>query len=147
MRFSLVPKIRLIWMGKTKEPYLAEGISEYAKRLRPYCKLEIIELKDEGMEKEAKKLEKYIDANTFILDANGREMDSLEFSSFIKNATQSAQLAFIIGSAEGVDSKLKPRSQLISLSKMTFTHEMCRLFLLEQLYRSFQILSNRPYHK
>jgi len=139
--------IHIIFIGKTKERYLVEGIAEYVKRLRPYCRLEIIELKDEGLEKEAKRLEKYLSPNTFLLDANGKAMDSLEFSSFIKNATQSAPLTFIIGSAEGISDSIKAKVPSISLSKMTFTHEMARLFLLEQLYRSFQILSNRPYHK
>lgn len=139
-------KIRLICIGRVKERYLQEGISEYEKRLRPYCKLEIIELKDEGMEKEALRLQKYLSPNTYLLDANGKEMDSIEFSQFLKRH-ESNELTFIIGSAEGISNSLKSRSQLISLSKLTFTHEMCRLFLLEQLYRSFQILSNRPYHK
>jgi 23S rRNA (pseudouridine1915-N3)-methyltransferase len=138
--------IRLVCIGRIKERYLQEGIAEYEKRLHPYCKLEIIELKDEGIEKEAKRLEKYLSPATFILDANGKELDSIEFSNFIKRQ-EGGELTFIIGSAQGVDGGLKSRSQLISLSKMTFTHEMCRLFLIEQLYRSFQILANRPYHK
>lgn len=142
-----MPKIRLICIGKTKEPYLKEGIAEYEKRLRPYCKFEIIELKDEGIEKEAKHLQKYLSPNTFILDANGKEMDSIVFASFIKSKTESQPLTFIIGSAEGVDKGLKGQVQLISLSKMTFTHEMCRLFLIEQIYRSFMIIGNRSYHK
>lgn len=142
-----MPKIRLIFIGKTKERYLQEGIAEYIKRLRPYCKLEIIELKDEGMEKEAKRLEKYLSPNTYLLDANGKAMDSIEFSQFLKSKSEMPSLTFIIGGAEGISESLKAKTPLISLSKLTFTHEMCRLFLLEQLYRSFQILSNRPYHK
>ncbi len=141
-----MPKIRLLFIGKTKERYLQVGIAEYEKRLRPYCKLEIIELKDEGMEKEALRLQKYLSPSTYILDSNGKEMDSVQFSDFIKRQ-QNGELTFIVGGAQGVSGKLKQNANLISLSKMTFTHEMCRLFLLEQLYRSFQILSNRPYHR
>ena len=128
--------------------YLAAGIAEYDKRLRPYCMLEIIELKDEGMEKEAQKMEKYIEANTCILDAAGRSLDSLEFSKLIKAAELSpSPLTFVIGGPYGVDEHLKARARLISLSKMTFTHEMCRLFLLEQIYRSCLMNSGREYHK
>jgi 23S rRNA (pseudouridine1915-N3)-methyltransferase len=146
-------KIRLLVIGKIKEPYLAAGITEYEKRLRPYCKLEIIELKDQGMEKEARKIEKYLEGgpsspSTFILDAAGKPLDSVEFSKLIKAAELSpSPLTFIIGGPYGVDERLKARARLLSLSKMTFTHEMCRLFLLEQIYRAYQIAQNRPYHR
>ncbi len=137
--------IRIICVGKLKEAYLLEGLAEYQKRLRPFCKLELIELKDEGMETEAKQMQRFIDANTFVLDVEGNEMDSKEFADFIKK--QGRQITFIIGSAEGVHDSVKQKCRLVSLSKMTFTHDMCRLFLMEQIYRSFMIMKNRPYHK
>lgn len=137
--------IRIVSVGKLKECYLLEGLAEYQKRLRPYCKMEIIELKDEGLEKEASSMQRFINSNTFVLDAAGVENDSLAFASFMKK--QSAPITFIIGSASGVSETVKKKCRLLSLSKMTFTHDMCRLFLLEQIYRSFQINSNRPYHK
>ena len=141
-------KIRLIAVGKIKESYLAAGIAEYEKRLRPYCNLELVELKDEGMEKEAVRLEKYLGPSTFILDANGRSLDSVEFSKLLKaNELSASPLTFIIGGPNGIDENLKKKASTISLSKMTFTHEMCRLFLLEQIYRSAMINSNRAYHK
>ncbi len=143
--------IRLVVIGKVKEPYLAAGISEYLKRLRPYCKLELIELKDEGIEKEAVRLEKYIsndEGAVFILDVEGAHTDSREFAKLVKSHELSpSPLTFVIGSAQGIDDKIKKKTKLISLSKMTFTHEMCRLFLLEQIYRAFQIAQNRPYHR
>ncbi len=140
-------KIRIIAVGRVKERYLQEAIAEYVKRLRPYCKLETIELKDEGMEKEAIRMQKYADKNTFIFDAQGRQLDSLEFASFVKAKGESAPITFIIGSAEGISGKLKSQAQLLSLSKMTFTHEMARLFLIEQIYRACMINSGRSYHK
>lgn len=141
-------RIRLIAIGKIKEPYLAAGILEYEKRLKPYCKLEMNELKDEGMEKEAQKMEKYTGANTYLLDAAGRSLDSLEFSKLIKSAELATPpLTFVIGGPYGTPLELKKKCKCISLSKMTFTHEMCRLFLLEQIYRAYQIAQNRPYHR
>ncbi len=142
--------IRLVAVGKVREPYLAAGIAEFEKRLRPYCKLEIVELKDEGMEKEAKEMEKYAvkNPNAYILDAAGRQLDSLEFAKLVKSAELSSPpLTFIIGGPDGITAELKKKSKTISLSKMTFTHEMCRLFLLEQIYRAHQIAQNRPYHR
>lgn len=138
--------IRLVCIGKVKEPYLRDGIAEYVKRLRPYCKLEVVELPDEGMEKEAKRLERYLGPDTFILDATGQEMESKEFSDFVKRHSL-RPLTFIIGSAQGVDETIKKKAKLISLSKMTFTHEMARLILLEQVYRAELMARNHPYHK
>ena len=138
-------KIRIVAVGKVKEGYLLEGMGEYAKRLAPFCKLELIELKDEGPAKEAKKLEAYLGAGTFILDVSGKHLSSEEFAQFVKK--QEGQLTFIVGGADGIDEGLKRRAPAISLSKMTFTHEMCRLFLMEQVYRAFMINGNRQYHR
>ncbi len=137
--------VRIVSVGKLKERYLLEGLAEYCKRLRPFCKLELIELKDEGMEKEATNMQRFIDANTFVLDVQGKEMKSEEFAQFLSK--QSKSITFIIGSAQGVHESVKSKCRLLSLSKMTFTHDMCRLFLLEQIYRSFMIIKNSPYHK
>ena len=142
------PSIRIIVVGRLKEAYLREGIAEYEKRLRPFCKLEIIELRDEGLKKEGERLEKYLGPGTYVMDAAGREMDSPAFSKLVSpGGTSAASLSFIIGSAEGIEERIKQKARLISLSKMTFTHEMCRLFLIEQIYRGFMIGQNRPYHK
>lgn len=141
----MIKKIRIISMGKIKERYIQEGIDEYKKRLQPFCRLEALELKGEGIPKEAEKLSRYVGDNTFILDSGGKQFSSEEFASFIK--TREGELTFIIGGSEGVESSLKKKAQLISLSRMTFLHEMCRLFLIEQIYRAYMIIHNRVYHK
>jgi len=138
-------KIRIVAVGKVKEGYLREGIAEYAKRLAPFCKLELIELKDEGPAKEAKRLERYLGPGTFILDVGGKHLSSEEFAQFMKK--QEGMLTLIIGGADGIDESIKRRAPAISLSNMTFTHEMCRLFIMEQVYRAHMINSNRPYHR
>jgi len=138
--------MRIVCVGKVKERHLEQGMAEYQKRLAPYCKLEWVELRDEGMEREAERLEKYLGADTYILDVEGKEMRSEEFAQFIKKH-EARQITFIIGSAQGVDARIKARANHISLSKMTFTHDMCRLFLTEQIYRAYMIINNRSYHK
>jgi len=80
----LVYKIRIIAIGRIKEKYLLEGIQEYLKRIKPFCRIEIIELKEEGIEKEAKRLIKYVDENTFVLDAQVKMFSSEEFAEFLK---------------------------------------------------------------
>ncbi len=138
--------IRLVAVGKIKEPYLQAGIAEYAKRLRPLCKLEMVELPDEGMEKEAARIGKYLGPDTYLLDAGGKAMDSLAFAQLVKKHSL-APLTFVVGSAEGIDASLKSKAKLLSLSSMTFTHEMARLVLLEQIYRAQLINKGHPYHK
>ncbi len=138
------PKIRIIAVGRIKESFILEGIREYSKRLAPFCKFEIIELKDEGPEKEAKVLERYLGDGTFILDVEGKHMSSEGFAELVKKRET---LTFIIGGADGIDEDLKKRAKSISLSDMTFTHEMSRLFLMEQIYRAYMINTNRTYHR
>ncbi|MBN2202870.1 MAG: 23S rRNA (pseudouridine(1915)-N(3))-methyltransferase RlmH [Candidatus Aenigmarchaeota archaeon] len=140
----VVTKIRVVAIGKMKEKFLREAMQEYEKRLVPFCKLELIELKDEGFEKESKRLEKYLGKGTFILDVDGKQLSSSEFAKFLK---KQENLTFIIGGPDGIEKTIKKQASLISLSKMTFTHEMSRVFLLEQIYRAFMINSNRKYHR
>lgn len=134
--------IRIIAVGKVKEKYIKDGIDEYLKRIESFCKLETVELKDEGVEKEAKRLEKYITPDAFILDVGGKEISSNDFAKLIGD---DKNLTFIIGGPEGISKSLKKNT--ISLSRMTFTHEMARLFLVEQIYRGLMINSKRSYHK
>lgn len=141
----MVRKITLVAIGKVKEKYLKEGISEYVKRIKPYAKLEVIELKDQGLEKEAKKLEPYISQNTYLLDPNGKQHSSESFSKLL--STTEGDLTFIIGGSDGFTDDLKKKSKLLSLSNMTFLHEMARLILVEQIYRGFMIINKRTYHK
>jgi len=137
-------KIRIIAVGKIKEKYFLAAASEYIKRLRPFTTIEIIELKDSNISKESALIEKHITPNTFLLDEKGVEYTSLAFSKLIKN---NETITFIIGGSDGVDQKIKNQCQTIALSPMTFVHEMCRVFLLEQIYRAHMILANKTYHK
>lgn len=141
----MITRVKIIAIGKIKEKYLLQGIDEYLKRLNRYCKIEIIELKDEGLEKEAEKLTKYLSKNTFILDANGKTTDSEGFAELFKK--EEGEITFIIGGPGGISEKLKKAAKTLSLSKMTFLHEMTRLILLEQIYRAYNIIHNTAYHK
>lgn len=139
-------KVRIVSVGKVRERYLLDGIAEYAKRLSPYCRLEILELKDEGVEKEGARISRYLCKSAYVLDEKGKQYTSREFAAFMKK--QEGEITFIIGSAEGVSGEVKGKATgMISLSNMTFTHDMCRLFFIEQLYRAFMINSNRSYQK
>jgi len=136
-------KIKIVCVGKLKERYLNDGIVEFLKRLTPFTKIEIIELKDEGLKKEAEKLEKYLSLDTFILDEKGKQFSSGEFAVLLKSREN---LTFIIGGHEGIEEEVKKKAKLLSLSKMTYLHEMTRLILLEQIYRGYMINSGRTYY-
>lgn len=144
---KMANEIKIVCIGKIKEKYIDDAIKEYKKRLTAFCKLEIIELKDKGLKEEKETLKEYIDENTFILDEKGKEFASVEFSKIIKKETE--KITFIIGGHDGISEDLKKenKDKLFSLSKMTLTHEMARLFLIEQIYRSFMIINNRKYHR
>lgn len=137
-------KIKIIAVGKLKEQHISYLISEFQKRISPFADLTITELKDEGLAKEAAKLENYLGQNTYILDETGKMYNSEELAAFLKKAER--EITFIIGGPEGITPSLKQKSKLISLSKMTFTHEMARLFLIEQLYRACMINNGRSYY-
>ncbi|MFA5141598.1 MAG: 23S rRNA (pseudouridine(1915)-N(3))-methyltransferase RlmH [Candidatus Woesearchaeota archaeon] len=137
-------KITLVAIGKVKERYIQEGIQEFEKRLTKFCKLEIVELKEDTKENEAKKLEKYLKANTYVLDEKGAQYTSEGFAQLLK---PTEDITFIIGNFHGLDESIKKRGKLLALSKLTFTHEMCRLFLIEQIYRGYNILNGTQYHK
>ncbi|MGV8169571.1 MAG: 23S rRNA (pseudouridine(1915)-N(3))-methyltransferase RlmH [Candidatus Nanoarchaeia archaeon] len=139
-------KIRIIAVGKIKEAYIKEGIDEFLKRIKPYADVEITEIKDEGKDKESRKFLELLDSNTYILDAEGKNYSSEEFSDFLKKK-RGEKLTLIIGGPDGFTEELKKKAQRISISRMTFTHEMARLLLIEQIYRSCMIQHNKPYHK
>ena len=143
----MITKVNVICVGKVKEKYIQEGINEFLKRLDPFCKIKIIELKDEGLKKESEKLKEHFGEKTLILDEKGAEFSSTEFAHLIK--TLDYDLTLIIGGHDGISEDLKKenKEKLFSLSKMTFTHEMARLFLIEQIYRAYMINGNRNYHK
>ena len=144
--------IKIICLGKLKEKYLTDLVSDYASRINKYHKLELIELKDEeDLEREANNILKYIGKNDYVitLEIEGKEMDSISFSrlideTFITHST----ITFIIGSSTGLSDKIKIKSNYkLSFSKFTFPHGLFRGILLEQIYRAFKINNNELYHK
>jgi len=152
-------KIKLVVVGKTKKNELITLINDYLKRINFYVKFNIVEvssLKSKKInEKELKKIEgenilKTIEKNEvlFLLDENGKSFNSVDFSKFIENKIQqNKNIAFAIGGAYGFSKEVyENSSQTISISKMTFSHQIARLFFTEQLFRAFTIINNHPYH-
>lgn len=138
-------KVKIFSLHKTKEIWLQEAILEYEKRLKPYISFEWVLLKDE------KELEKKVLLENFIicLDEKGHPLTSLEFSDKIFDFFQkSSKISFVIGSDTGLSNTIKNKANyLLSLSNLTFTHQMVRLILIEQLYRAIEISKNSRYHK
>lgn len=158
-------KITVITVGKIKEKYLKDAIAEYSKRLSKYCKLEIIEVADEKIpdnasevvedsirSKEAERILKYVkdDAYVITLEIGGKQLSSEELADKIdKLGVQgTSHIIFIIGGSIGLGKEVLNKSNYaLSFSKMTFPHQLMRVILLEQVYRSYRIISNEPYHK
>ena len=151
--------IKIICVGRIKEKFFVEAINEYKKRISKYSKLEIIEVSDEAtdnekivLSKEKEKLLKVINKSDYniVLDIDGKELSSIELSSKIDNifTTCNSNITFIIGGSCGIDEEIKNMCDFrLSFSKMTFPHQLFRVVLLEQIYRSFKILNNESYHK
>ena len=158
-------KITLLTVGKIKEKYLKDAISEYDKRLGRYCKLEIIEVADEKTpdaaspaveqairQKEGERLLKHIrdDAYVITLEIDGHMLDSVTFAQKIEQLgiQGKSHLIFIIGGSLGLSDEICRKSDFaLSFSRMTFPHQLMRVILLEQIYRGFRILNHEPYHK
>ncbi len=158
-------KITLITVGKIKEKYLKDAIAEYSKRLSRYCKLEIVEVADEKTpdnasdtvedairDKEGERIQKYIkeDAYVITLEIGGKMLTSEELSEKIEKlgVQGTSHIIFIIGGSIGLGKEVLKRSDYaLSFSKMTFPHQLMRVILLEQIYRSYRIMNNEPYHK
>ena len=155
-------KIKIICVGKIKDAYLISGIGEYLKRLSNYAKVEIIEVKDEKIvnndsdehikEIEGKRIIDKLDSNYFniFLDVHGKELTSEELATYTQKLIDSGRgnICFVIAGSLGFSKyALNFADFRLSFSKMTFTHQMIRLLLLEQIYRVFKINSNEVYHK
>lgn len=155
--------INLICIGKLKEDYLKNAIAEYTKRLSKYCILSVSELPDEKVPSILSKLEKekiiqkesnniasHIKENSYViaLDLTGKQYTSEEFSVKMQNyALTHSHITFLIGGTLGMSKELLSKAdELISFSKMTFPHQLIRIFLLEQLFRNFKIQNNETYH-
>jgi 23S rRNA (pseudouridine1915-N3)-methyltransferase len=150
-------KLRVLWVGKNRDPWVKEVVAEYAGRIRRYAPLELGEARDEkGAEaeemrrRECERLEKMVPpgATLLLLDERGEQLDSPGLAAYIgkQRDTGTGELVFAIGGAYGFSEEFRQRGRLLALSKMTFTHQMVRVFLLEQIYRAFTILNNEPYH-
>lgn len=149
--------MKIICVGKLKEPYLRDALEEYKKRLGKYCKLEIIEImdssyreKEKTLKEEGERILKHIQEKEFVitLEVEGMMLDSLSFAENLRQKEQYGPITFVIGGSEGLSNAVKERSnQHLSFSKMTFPHQLFRILLLEQIYRSYKIRNHESYHK
>lgn len=144
--------IKILCVGKIKESYLEELISDYKKRINKYIKLEIIELKDNHRyDKEIKTLKKNIKRSDYniALDLRGKSLNSIEFSQMIfRTLPSNSNITFIIGGSNGLSTDIISLcDEIISFSSLTFPHGLFRGILLEQIYRSCKINNNETYHK
>ena len=157
-------RIKIFCIGKIKEQYLKDGINEYIKRISPYSNVEIIEVVDSKIKdnpnqsdiekaknEEGDRVLKLLKNDYLIgLDLSKKEPTSEEFADFLhtKLVEGGSNISFVVGGSYGLSDALKKRCNTsISLSKLTFLHQMTRLILLEQIYRAFKILNNETYHK
>ena len=156
--------INIICIGKIKESFFKDAINEYSKRLSKYCNLNIIELSDEKLPSklngkiienikntEGKKILSHLkkDSYKICLDLHGKQFSSEEFSAKIDSISlnYNSSITFIIGGTLGISSEvLNCADEKICFSKMTFPHQLIRVFLLEQLFRAFKISNNETYH-
>ncbi|HHU92165.1 MAG TPA: 23S rRNA (pseudouridine(1915)-N(3))-methyltransferase RlmH [Halanaerobiaceae bacterium] len=157
-------EINIISVGRLKERYLQEGIDEFIKRLRPYSRINMIELADERIpanpslkeqeaikNKEGERILSSLGERTYViaLDIKGKPMSSEGLARSIQDLQVQgySSISFIIGGALGLSTDLLKRADFrLSISQMTFTHQMVRLILLEQVYRAFRIIRGEPYH-
>ena len=158
-------RVAVVCAGKLKERYWREAQAEYEKRLQSYCDLRIVEVADEKapeklsdalkqsvMEKEGARLLKQVDDDAYCiaLDMRGKAPDSVAFAGQIRRIqeTKDGKIAFVIGGSLGLSRAVLERAdETLSLSALTFPHQLARIILLEQLYRGFRIRAGEPYHK
>ena len=143
--------IKIVCVGKIKEKYLRDAISDYEKRISKYHKINIIEVDDSNMKEESTRILKNIKKDDFVitLEINGNVISSMEFANKIdKLFITNSNIIFVIGGSDGIDDIVKERSNYsLSFSTLTFPHQLFRVILLEQIYRCFKILNNETYHK
>ncbi len=153
--------INLVVIGRIKEKYITDGILEFTKRLKPFCRLKVLELKEEGNDfnrelsivRESNLIMDNLERNkgyNILLDIKGKMLSSEEMASTIEEILLrgNSTINFIIGGSYGVSEELKNKVDFrLSFSKMTFPHQLMRLIMIEQIYRWFSILKNTKYHK
>jgi len=160
----MIMRITIVAVGRIKEKYLTAGIAEYVKRLGPFCRLDIVEVAEERMpdnpsaaekakvlEREGERILKHIrpDSYFIVLDLAGKELSSEELAAKLASLTVNgvSDITFAIGGAFGLSPAVIAAAQeRLSFSRMTFTHQIIRLLLLEQIYRAFKINRGEPYH-
>jgi 23S rRNA (pseudouridine1915-N3)-methyltransferase len=158
-------KFTLVVVGKLKEKYLKEGISEYSKRLSRFCELQIVEVEDEQApenlseaqavqvkKKEAERIIKKVKEGStlIVLDLKGKKLDSEGFAEKLNSffVSGKSHITFVIGGSLGLDDEIIQKADFrLCLSDMTFPHQLARLILLEQVFRAFKILNGETYHK
>jgi 23S rRNA (pseudouridine1915-N3)-methyltransferase len=148
-------EIKIVCVGRLKEKYWTDACAEYAKRLTPYCNLKIIEVKEspsDDIDEEGEKLLKKIDKGDHVitLEIKGKPVSSEELSEKFEDIALGgvSRVAIVIGGSNGLSSSVSARAdEKISFSRMTFPHQLMRVILLEQVYRSFKIIRHEPYHK
>lgn len=158
-------RITILCVGKIKEKFYREAIAEYEKRLSRYCKFEIIEVADEKTpdhasdteetmikNKEADRMEKYLRDSSYViaLAIDGKQLDSIQLSTKLESLGTSgtSHIIFVIGGSLGLSDRILNRADYkLSFSKMTFPHQLMRVILSEQIYRSYRIMNHEPYHK
>lgn len=138
-------KLKILSVGKTKESWLDEAIEEYVKRLQGVAAFEFIWAKDDQQLLSLAQKEPHL----ICLDPTGKQFSSEEFARFFDEqcVKGGSRLTWVIGGAEGLPPTLKAHSVLVSLSRLTFTHQITRLVLIEQIYRALEIKRGSPYHK
>lgn len=156
--------ITILAVGTVKEPFYAQAVNEYQKRLRPYATLRIVEIPEQprpekasakeieqALEKEAERIRKALPKESCIvtLCIEGKQQDSVSFATHLDRwaVEGGAAVTFIIGGSDGLAPEIKALGKQLSFSRMTFPHTLMRVILLEQIYRGFRILHHEPYHK
>lgn len=150
--------IKIICVGKIKEKYLRDAIDEYTKRISKYTKLNLIEVKDYDYDdinkvliSEKEQIEKYIDSKDYLitLEIEGKQISSEQLATKLdETLTINSNITFVIGGSYGIDKSIKDRANYhLSFSTLTFPHQLFRVLLLEQIYRSYKINNNESYHK
>ena len=157
--------LTVVCVGRCKEAFYRDAVSEYAKRLSKYCDFRIVEAADEKtkehasareeeliLDKEAERIEKMLRSDDYViaLAIKGKKQDSIQFSKRIETLmnTGKSRIVFVIGGSLGLHERILLRAdEKISFSDMTFPHQLMRVILLEQIYRSYRIMMKEPYHK
>ena len=142
-------KIKIVWIGKTREPAIDALTNEYLKRLKHYAEVETSVLKDEsGLSKLSGREARSVRYDLVLLDSRGKQMSSEEFAALLgEHQDRNLPLAFAIGPSDGFSAEIRAQAKVVlSLGRMTLAHELARVVIFEQLYRAFTILKRHPYH-